>query len=118
MSLGGERRQVYVPLAITQTGSAHSCSPFELVLSTEARLKEVLLSLVQIDSSGGEIRTVKRDEPLRRGFYPAGAPIVINLKRADLHEPGFYALKLSATLTPRGDFARNYVLFIPATDAC
>jgi hypothetical protein len=71
-----------------------------------------------LDSTGAETRVIRKDEPLGRGFYPAGSPILISLKRADLAAPGLYSLKVSATLSPRGTFSREYLLLIPTATAC
>lgn len=118
VTLAGRRRVAYVPLAVTQRGAPNACGPLQITLSTETRLTEVLLSLAQIDSTGVETHVIKKDEALGRGFYPAGSPILISLKRADLSAPGLYSLKVAATLSPRGNFAREYLLLIPATTPC
>lgn len=118
LTIGGQRRIVYLPLAITQQGAPKRCNPLELVLSTETRLSEVTISLAQIDSTGAELRAIKQNEPLGRGFYPAGSPIVVTLKRTDLAAPGLYSLKIAATLSPRGDYANQYFLLIPPGSGC
>ena len=118
ITLGGRRRIAYVPLAVTQKTAPTACGPLQVALSTETRLTEVLVSLSQIDTTGVETRVIKKDEALGRGFYPAGSPILISLKRADLAAPGLYSLKVSATLSPRGNFAREYLLLIPTTTPC
>ena len=117
ITLGGRRRIAYVPLAVTQKGSPTGCGPLQVALSTETRLKEVLVSLAQLDSTGAETRVIKKDEALGRGFYPAGSPILISLKRADL-TAGLYSLKVSAVLSPRGNYSREYLLLIPTTAPC
>jgi hypothetical protein len=61
---------------------------------------------------------IKKDEPLNRGFYPAGSPILISLRRVDLAAPGLYSLKVSASLSPRGNYSREYLLLIPTATAC
>jgi hypothetical protein len=118
LMIGGQRRLVYLPLAITQHGTPDRCRPLELVFSTETRLTEVMISLAQIDSTGATIRSIKQDEPLQRGFYPAGSPIAVSLKRVDLVSPGIYALKVSARLSPGGDYSHQYFLMIPDTSYC
>lgn len=118
VTVGGQRRIAYVPLAVTQKGAPNPCGPLEVALSTETRLVEVLVSLTQIDSTGAEIRVIRRDEPLGRGFYPAGSPVLISLKRADVNAPGLYSLKVAASLSPRGNFSRDYLLLIPAGSTC
>jgi hypothetical protein len=77
-----------------------------------------MISLAQIDSTGAELRAIKQNEPLGRGFYPAGSPIVVTLKRTDLAAPGLYSLKISASLSPRGDYANQYFLLIPPGSGC
>jgi len=118
VTVAGQRRVAYVPLAVTQKGAPNPCGPLEVTFSTETRLSEVLVSLAQIDSTGAEIRAIKKDEALGRGFYPAGSPVVVSLKRADLAQPGLYALKVAAALSPRGNYSHEYLLLIPAATAC
>ena len=118
ITLGGRRRLAYVPLAITQKGAPASCGPLQLAFSTETRLSEVLVRLAQLDSTGAETRVIKNDEALNRGFYPAGSPIMVTLKRDDVAAAGLYSLKVSATLSPRGNYSHEYLLLMPATAAC
>ena len=118
VTLGGRRRLAYVPLAITQKGAAATCGPLQLAFSTETRLTEVSVSLSQLDSTGAESRVIKNDEALNRGFYPAGSPIIVTLRRTDLASAGLYSLKVSATLSPRGNYSHEYLLLIPTTAAC
>lgn len=118
VTLGGRRRIAYVPLAVTQKSAPTSCGPLQIAFSTETRLLEVLVSLAQLDSTGAEIRVIKKDEPLGRGFYPAGSPILVSLRRADLAAPGLYSLKVSANLSPRGNYSHEYLLLIPTATAC
>jgi hypothetical protein len=118
ITLGGRRRIAYVPLAITQKSTPTSCGPLQMAFSTETRLTEVLVSLSQLDSTGAETRVIKQDEALNRGFYPAGSPILVTLKRTDLALPGLYSLKVSAALSPRGSYSHEYLLLIPQTAAC
>ena len=76
------------------------------------------MSLAQLDSTGAEIRVIKKDEPLGRGFYPAGSPILVSLRRADLAAAGLYSLKVAANLSPRGNYSHEYLLLIPTATAC
>lgn len=118
VTLGGRRRIAYVPLAVTQKSAPTACGPLQIAFSTETRLLEVLVSLAQLDSTGAEIRVIKKDEPLGRGFYPAGSPILVSLRRTDLATPGLYSLKVSANLSPRGNYSHEYLLLIPTATAC
>lgn len=118
ITVGGRRRIAYVPLAITQKTAPTACTPLQLAFSTETRLTEVMVSLSLLDSTGAETRAIKKDEPLNRGFYPAGSPILVTLKRADLAMPGLYSLKVAATLSPRGNYSHEYLLLIPGTATC
>jgi hypothetical protein len=118
VTVAGQRRVAYVPLAITQKGAPNPCGPLELAFSTETRLSEVMVSLSQIDSTGAETRAIKKDEALGRGFYPAGSPVIVSLKRTDLAQPGLYSLKVAAALSPRGSYSHEYLLLIPVTAAC
>lgn len=118
ITVGGRRRVAYVPLAVTQKGATSSCGPLQLAFSTETRLTEVLVSLSLLDSTGAVLRVIKNDSALNRGFYPAGSPVLVSLRRSDLPAPGLYSLKVSATLSPRGNYSHEYLLLIPTAAAC
>lgn len=118
ITLGGRRRVAYVPLAVTQRSAPAPCGPLQVAFSTETRLTEVLVSLSQLDSTGAETRVIRKDSALNRGFYPAGSPILITLKRSDLAAPGVYSLKVAASLSPRGNYSHEYLLLIPQSQAC
>ena len=118
ITLGGRPRVAYVPVAITQKGTASSCGPLQLAFSTETRLTEVLVSLSLLDSTGAVLHVIKNDSALNRGFYPAGSPVLVSLRRSDLAAPGLYSLKISATLSPRGNYSHEYLLLIPTATAC
>ncbi len=118
ITLGGRRRVAYVPLAITQKGAASCCGPLQLAFSTETRLTEVLVSLSLLDSTGAVLHVIKNDSALNRGFYPAGSPVLVTLKRSELAAPGLYSLQIAATLSPRGNYSHEYLLLIPTAAAC
>lgn len=118
VTVAGQSRVAYVPLAVTQKGAPNPCGPLELAFSTETRLSEVMVSLSQIDSTGAETRVIQKDQALGRGFYPAGSPVIVSLKRADLSQAGLYSLKVAAALSPRGNYSHEYLLLIPAAAAC
>jgi hypothetical protein len=118
ITLGGRRRIAYLPLAITQKGAPTACGPLQLAFSTETRLTEVLVSLSQVDSTGAVLRVIKNDSALNRGFYPAGSPVLVSLRRSDLAAAGLYSLKISASLSPRGYYSHEYLLLIPIAAEC
>lgn len=118
VSVAGRRRVAYVPLSVTQKNAPTACGPLQLAFSTETRLNEVMVSLAQIDTTGAATRVIRQDSALGRGFYPAGSPILISLKRSDLNAQGLYSLKVSATLSPRGNYSHEYLLLIPQTTTC
>jgi len=118
VNVGGRRRIAYVPVAITQKGAPNSCGPLQLAFSTETRLTEVLVGLTMLDSTGAVLRVIKNDSALNRGFYPAGSPVLVTLRRSDLAKPGLYSLKISATLSPRGNYSHEYLLLIPTGAEC
>ena len=118
VTVGGRRRVAYVPVAITQKGAPNSCGPLQLAFSTETRLTEVLVGLTMLDSTGAVLHVIKNDSALNRGFYPAGSPVLVTLRRSDLAKPGLYSLKISATLSPRGNYSHEYLLLIPTGAEC
>ena len=118
VSVAGRRRIAYVPLTVTQKTAPTACGPLQLAFSTETRLNEVMVSLAQIDTTGAATHVIRADSALGRGFYPAGSPILISLKRSDLNAQGLYSLKVSATLSPRGNYSHEYLLLIPQTTTC
>lgn len=118
MVLKGRARPVYMPLEVNQRNLSAVCGPYEIVLSPGARLSEVTLTLAKADADGNPERYIKQDEPLQRGFYPAGSPILVTLKRGDLLEPGLYYLKVTATLRTKGAIAQEYFLQVVPDSRC
>jgi hypothetical protein len=71
-----------------------------------------------VDSTGAVLRVIKNDSALNRGFYPAGSPVLVSLRRSDLAAAGLYSLKISASLSPRGYYSHEYLLLIPIAAEC
>jgi len=95
-SLGSAQGSVYVPLRIGQRRPPAGQRRYDLVLFPSERLAEVFVTLIRLGASGEPVEFVRRNQPLRLGFYPAERPIVIRID--DLGPPGFYRAEITAIL--------------------
>ena len=94
---GGQVRNVYLPLRITQSDTGTGAAGYVLVLAPGVKLQEVFVTLGPADSTGRLLadRLLKDHEPLRQRFYPAERPIRVKLPPL---KPGLYHLEVSATV--------------------
>jgi hypothetical protein len=99
--LGGEMRDVFIPVGITQSGVPAASSGYSLVLFPGVKLKEVYLTLGPADADGRQIvdSLIKDREPQKLRFYPPERPIRISIP--PLNPPGLYYLEVSGAL-PNG----------------
>jgi hypothetical protein len=94
---GGQVRNVYVPLRITQADTSTATTGYTLVLFPGVKLQEVFVTLGPADSAGHLLtdRLLKDHEPQRQRRYPAKRPIRVKILPL---EPGLYHLEVSATV--------------------
>ena len=76
-----------------------------------AEVAEVYVTLTALGQDGREEKILKRDEPLRYGFYPADRPIDVTL--SDPLAAGLYRVRLGAVLKTGGAANRSFVVYHP-----
>ena len=107
--VGDQDEDVYVPIRIGKTNQPIARTGRYLILLVPgATLSEVFVSLSEVGSDGHDVATLKRDEPLGYGLYPAGRAIRITLPSLDRR--GLYRVLVGATLS-RGGSATKRLLF-------
>lgn len=94
LSMGGQTRQVYVPLNIEQQGYPASVTGYEVLLIPTDELKRVVYTLARL-SSDGKLQNLRQNANLGSSFYPAFARLRIPI--SGLGIPGIYYLEMSGT---------------------
>lgn len=118
LPIGGEPRQVHVPLRVEQKGVPVRCGTYEVEIAPGERLKEVYTSLAPVGADGSVGAFLYQDQPLGYGFYPAEAPIRFTIDRSHLPHAGVYYLKISARLDSGGTATKEYYLYASPASAC
>jgi hypothetical protein len=97
-AVNGEEHEILLPLRVAQKEKSVSSGAYRLVLIPGEEFRELFVTLTSADSAS---RTpLKRDEPLRYGYYPADRPIEIPI--SGLTKPGIYHLQIGASLLEGG----------------
>ena len=94
-AVGGERRDVYLPLRIGQQRPARS-RDYQLALVAGAELSEVYLSLAPVGADGRPGPYLRRDQALGYGHYPAERSINVTIPKPRAR--GVYYVEIGATL--------------------
>ena len=108
-TLGGEAREVYLPLTVRPAVSGNGGC--RLVILPGRELSEVYLSLAPLGKDGVPGEFLKDGEALGYGFYPAGRGTRIELPA--LPAAGFYHLEIGATLAGGGVASLELVFYHP-----
>jgi hypothetical protein len=114
MTLGGTRREVFVPLRVTQRRPATGSSSYRLTLMPTVGLSEVYVTVATTGADGAPARHLQRDEKLGYGFYPAARPIDVRLPALD--ERGVYLVRIAATREGGGGATRTLLLYHPGRE--
>ena len=109
MSIGGSRREVLVPLRISQRRPPARSSSYRLTLLPTIGLSEVYLTVAATGADGAPTRYLERDAPLGYGVYPAERPIIVRLPA--LAERGVYLVRIGATREGSGGVTRSILLY-------
>ena len=109
MSIGGTRREVLVPLRISQRRAPVRTASYRLTLWPTIGLGEVFVTVAATDSAGTPTRYLQRDAKLGYGVYPADRPIVVRLPA--LTQPGVYLVRVAATREGSGGVTRSALLY-------
>jgi hypothetical protein len=109
MSLGGARREVLVPLRISQRRPPARTSSYRLTLWPTVGLSEVFVTVAATGADGAPTKYLQRDAKLGYGVYPAERPIVVRLPA--LKERGVYLVRVAATREGSGSATRSFFLY-------
>jgi len=109
--LGGERRDVFVPLRISQRKAPARSTRYRITIRPSVELSDVFVTLATAGPDGKPVSYLQRDESLAYGFYPAERGIDIRLKA--LEARGIYFVRISATLKRGGSANSEFLLFHP-----
>jgi hypothetical protein len=104
---------VYVPLQLGTSLGPVSTGSYIVQLVPGTDLSEVFVTLAAVGLDGRDEKHLKRDEPLKYGFYPAERPILVRL--SGLPVSGLYRLRLGAVLKNGGSANKDFVFFHPGT---
>ena len=90
----GKAREVYLPL---RAGTPQTLEGYEVTLVPSKKLKTVLLSVIQIDEKGQDVKKLVTDRDVggEFAFYPSNEPTVISTGK--IGAPGYYRLLIKAT---------------------
>jgi hypothetical protein len=96
---GQVARDVYLPVSIgpSRAGTAQSGSP-RITLLPGRPLNEIFLTVQPLNPSLSPTATLLKDDPSGEGPYPADVPITLDFKRLKIAAPGFYSVKIGATI--------------------
>ncbi|HEX5073889.1 MAG TPA: hypothetical protein VFW03_11810 [Gemmatimonadaceae bacterium] len=111
--LGGERRDVLVPLRIGRHKPPARSTRYRLALWSNVELNDVFITLATTGSDGKPVKYLQRDENLAYGFYPAERAIDITLE--PLAARGFYYVRIGATRKRGGSLTSEFFLFHPGS---
>jgi len=109
--VGGERREVLVPLRIGQREPPARSTRYRVALWSNVELSDVFITLATAGPDGKPVKYLQRDENLAYGFYPAERAIDITLK--PLTDRGFYYVSIGATRKRGGSATSEFLLFHP-----
>ena len=109
MPIGDARREVLVPLRISQRRPPLRSASYRLTLWPTVGLSEVFVTVAATGADGTPTRYLQRDAKLGYGVYPAERPIVVRLPA--LTERGVYLVRVAATREGSGAATRSFLLF-------
>lgn len=110
-TIGGVRREVLVPLRISQRKPPVHSASYRLTLWPTVGLSEVYVTIAATGADGAPTRYLQSDEKLGYGYYPAERPIVVRLPA--LAERGVYLVRIAATREGGGGATRDILLYHP-----
>lgn len=109
-AVGKTNRQIYLPVRVTQRGTATKSSSYQLLLVPSAELDKIFVSLAPVAQDGRPGASIK-DWTLEDGYYAAGRPVTITTPQ--VKGPGFYYLKISATFKAGGSATKEVWFYQP-----
>jgi len=103
--------EVYLPLRVGERRAAVPSGGYRLVLLPGVELAEVFISVAHAEPNGLPGASIKKDEPLKHGYYPAEWPILITI--AQPVTPGVYYVEIGATLRAGGSSTARIWFYQP-----
>lgn len=98
--VGKIKRNVYVPLRVTQRRNPSGSGRYQVVVVPGRELTEVFISVAAVGPNKRPGRFLRDGDALGYGYYPAGRGIRIPI--SNLKAPGVYYLGIGATLKGGG----------------
>jgi hypothetical protein len=92
---------LYVPLSIQPNQLSHSRTTYSFTIVPPFELNEVFLSLARLGPKDRLEKPIRDAVPLAYGYYPATAPIVVDLPLSS--QSGIYLVEVSATIRAGGN---------------
>jgi hypothetical protein len=106
---GTGTEEVYLPLRISGQNPIERTGRYVLLVVPGTELSEVFVTLSEVAPDGRDGAILRRDEPLKYGFYPAERSVRIPLPA--LPRAGLYRLRVGATLSRGGSATRNLLFY-------
>jgi hypothetical protein len=108
-----QAKDVYLPVAISPENSgAVAAAPPRITLWPGRSLNELFLTVQPLDPNLSPTSTIIKDEPLGEGgIYPAEVPVILDWKRLKITTPGFYSLKIGATVVNGAPATLHLILY-------
>ena len=97
--IGVQDRQVYLPLDV-RTSKPDKTNSYQIVVVPGVELRELYVSLSLLDKDGTRLATLRKEEPLKAGYYPPEEGVGISIP--ELKTPGLYLLELGAEFKAGG----------------
>jgi len=111
LMLGGTRREVLLPLRVSQYRPAVRSTSYRLTLWPTVGLSEVYLTVASTRPDGSLAQYLQRDEKLGYGFYPADRAIDVRLPRLGVR--GVYLVSIAATREGGSGATRSILVYHP-----
>ncbi|MCP4403807.1 MAG: hypothetical protein GY801_41685 [bacterium] len=98
--IGKTTQDVFLPLRISQKGTATLSQSYRMILWPGKELTEVYISLATVETDGSIGSFIKDGEALEYGYYPASMGIDVDID--GMEAPGVYYLEIGADLRNGG----------------
>ena len=105
---------MYVPLRIGASAEVSTPSSYEVLVFPTLELREVFVSLTQLDAEGKPGRPIMTNDSLKLQFYPQRRPVRVVLR--DPGTPGLYLLEIGAESASGRSIALDPLIFYHARD--
>lgn len=109
MTIGGERREVLVPLRVSQRRPPTRSPSYRLTLWPTIGLSAVYLTVAATGGDGAPTRYLQKEVKLASSLFPAERPIVVRLP--ELKQRGVYLVRVAATREAGGGATASFLLY-------